>query len=235
MFTFVDGVVAVVLLGSAGMAFMRGFVHEVLAIGAWAGAGFIAWWGFPHVQPWFRGQIAAPLVADAVAALALFLVALLVLSLLTRAVSNQVRKSALNSVDSSLGFVFGLLRGALVLSVAYIGVTWLIRPDEPPGWLENARTRPWLQRGADLVENALPEGFGRTGTPDAKPDDGTTATVHATGNLEQDRKTAEILQASGGLALPQPAAPAEAGKADRPQGYDKDERREMDRLFQTTK
>jgi membrane protein required for colicin V production len=233
MFTFVDGIVAVVLLGSAGIAFMRGFVHEVLAIGAWAGAGFAAWWGFPHVQPWFRGQIAAPLVADGVAALALFLVALLLLSLVTRAVSNQVRNSALNSVDSSLGFVFGLLRGALVLSVAYIGVTWLIRPDEPPGWLANARTGPWLQRGATVVESALPEGFGRSGKPDDKADE--TVAVHATGNLEQDMRAAEALRATGGLALPQPAAPAETAKAGRPQGYDKDERREMDRLFQTTK
>lgn len=232
MFTFVDGIVAVVLLGSAGMAFMRGFVHEVLAIGAWAGAGFVAWWGFPHVQPWFRGQIAAPLVADAVAALALFLVALLVLSLVTRAVAATVRNSALNSVNSSLGFVFGLVRGALVLSVAYIGVTWLVRPEPPPGWLENARTRPWLQRGADLVQTALPEGFGRTG----KPAEAVAAAVHATGNLEQDMKAAELLRNAGGLALPQPAAPAiAAGKAGQPQGYGKDERREMDRLFQTTK
>ncbi len=232
MFTFVDGIVAVVLLGSAGLAFMRGFVHEVLAIGAWAGAGFAAWWGFPHVQPWFRAQIAAPLVADGIAALALFLVALLVLSLVTRTVSNQVRKSALNSVDSSLGFVFGLARGALVLSVAYIGVTWLVQPGPLPLWLEGARTRPWLQRGADAVQGALPQGFGRSGTQD---ETAAVAVPHATGNLEQDMQAAELLRTSGGLALPQPAAPAASGKAARPQGYDKDERSEMDRLFQTTK
>ena len=231
MFTFVDGVVAVVLLVSAGLAFLRGFVHEVLGIGAWAGAGFVAWWGFPHAQPWFRAQIGAPLVADAAAALALFLVALLVLSILTRAVSARVRASALNSVDSSLGFVFGLVRGALILSVAYIGVSWLIDRDQPPAWLASARTRPWLERGATLVQSALPEGFGRQveGSVGA-------ALPHATGNLQQDIEAGQaLLRASGALAMPQPAAPAAepAGKTAHPQGYDKNERREMDRLFQT--
>ncbi len=239
MFTFVDGVVAVVLLVSAGLAFLRGFVHEVLGIGAWVGAGFVAWWGFPHVQPWFRAHIGAPLVADAAAALALFMVALLVLSILTRAVSDRVRASALNSVDSSLGFVFGLVRGALILSVAYIGVSWLIDRDQPPAWLATARTRPWLERGAALVQAALPEGFGKQveGRVGAGVESHIGAALpHATGNLQEDIKAGQaLLRASGALAMPQPAAPAAepAGKTAHPQGYDKNERREMDRLFQT--
>jgi membrane protein required for colicin V production len=233
MFTFVDGVVAVVLLASAGMAFLRGFVHEVLAIGAWAGAAFVAYAGFPTAQPWFRGQIASAQLADVAAGLSLFIVALVIFSLVTKSVANRVRRSALNSVDSSLGFVFGLVRGALVLSVAYIGVTWLIAPDEPPTWLAQAKTRPWLQRGAALIEGMLPEGFGR-----GERRDDTQSRPHATGNLLEDVKRAEDLAATvgGALALPRPAAPVQNDKAaTKSQGYDKDQRRDMDRLFNTNK
>lgn len=265
MFTFVDGVVAVVLLLSAGFAYLRGFVHEVLAIGAWAGAAFATWWGFPLAQPWFRSHIAKPLIADGVEALALFLIALLVLSLVTRAISEQVRKSALNSVDSSLGFVFGLARGALVLSAAYLALLWMVAPGKPPAWMANARTRPWLERGALVVASALPQGFGKKdkkpgeGEPGAEPpadgepgadqpqDDATgAAPPHATGNLEEDvRAAARLLEGAPPPTQPQPAvqstdAAPDAAKASdaaksAKRGYDKDQRREMDRLFQTNK
>jgi len=223
MFTIVDGVVAVVLLGSAGMAFMRGFVHEVLAIAAWVGAGLAALYGFDTVHLWFRSEIGVPWAGDALAAATLFLVALLILSLVTKAVSNQVRKSALNSVDSSLGFVFGLLRGAVVLCLAYMLVVWLIEPEAPPPWLANAKTKPWLERGATMIEKLRPEGFGRD---DKKRDERS-----ATGDLEEDSRRAETFRE---LAAPQPAAaPAKDGKPPR-QGYGKDETSEMNRLILQT-
>lgn len=236
MFTIVDGVVAVVLLGSAGMAFMRGFVHEVLAIAAWIGAGMAAYYGFPFVQPWFRAQIGVAWMADIIAALSLFLVALLALSLVTKAVSNRVKRSALNSVDSSLGFVFGLLRGAVVLCLAYMLAAWLIAPDTPPQWLAAAKTRPWLERGASLLQGLRPAGFGQ-GEKKASDERG------ATGDLEEDSRRARDL-AETLIAAPAPAAEAAPAaitgetaaappsKPARPAGYDTQQRREMDRLFQ---
>jgi len=233
MFTIVDGVVAVILLGSAGMAFLRGFVHEVLAIAAWVGAGLVALYGFDHVHLWFRALVGVPWAGDAAAALSLFLLALLAFSLITKAVSNRVRKSALNSVDSSLGFVFGLLRGAVVVCLAYMMMAWMIAPDEPPAWLANAKTRPWLQRGAGALENLRPAGFGRE---EKKREERT-----ATGDLEEDSRRGEEManKAYRALAAPQPAAPpaATADEANKPQrqGYDKEQRHDMDRLFQTNR
>ncbi|MDA8233158.1 MAG: CvpA family protein [Magnetospirillum sp.] len=219
MFTFVDGIVAVVLLGSAGMAFLRGFVQEVLSIAAWVGAIAVALYGFPHAQPWFRAQIGAAWAADGLAFMSLFLVSLLAFSLATKAVSNTVRRSALNSVDSSLGFVFGIVRGAVLLSLAYMVAVWFIEPAEPPPWLAQAKTQPWLERGAGLIRAMLPEGFGR-GDKNKRE-----AGPAATGDLDEDSRL------GGALALPQPAAPIPVdGK---PSGYDKGERHEMDRLFQT--
>ena len=223
MFTIVDGVVAVVLLGSAGLAFLRGFVHEVLAIAAWVGAGLAALYGFDLVHLWFRAEIGIAWAGDALAAASLFLVALLILSLITKAISNQVRKSALNSVDSSLGFVFGLLRGAVVVCLAYMAITWVIEPEAPPAWLANAKTRPWLERGAALIEKLRPESFGR--------DDKGKIERTATGDLDEDSRRAEEMTKA---YTPQPAAPAEEGKPAR-QGYDKDQRNEMNRLIQMTK
>lgn len=220
--TAVDVVVAVVLLGSAGFAFMRGFVHEVLAIAAWVGAFFAALYGFPHARPFFREHISASWAADGAAGITLFLVTLLALSILTKAVSDRVRKSALNSVDSSLGFVFGLARGAVLLCLAYMSVVWLVRPEQPPEWIANAKTRPWLERGADLLQGLAPAEFG-------------AAEGAAKGVSGEARRAMELEKTYRSLAAPQPAAEAEkkAAKDDKPPAYDTNQRREMDRLFQS--
>jgi len=231
-FTFADAIVALVLIVSAGMAFFRGFVHEVLAIGAWIGAAMATLYGFDHAQPWFAAQIGVPWMASAATAVTLFLSALLALSLLTKAISNQVRKSALNSVDSSLGFVFGLLRGALLVSAAYyIAVQWVFDAGEMPVWLSAAKTKPWLERGAAEINKFRPRSLS---IEQAQPERNT-----ATGDLAEDGKRgAAQLEAVEKatvetLETPKPSAPLPE-QAAKTKGYEKDERREMDRLFKNT-
>jgi membrane protein required for colicin V production len=219
--TAVDIVVAVVLLGSAGFAFMRGFVHEVLAIAAWVGAAFAALYGFAHLQPFFRSQIGSALVADIAAGATLFLVTLLILSVVTKMVADRVRRSALNSADSSLGFVFGLARGAVLLSLAYMGVVMVT--EEPPEWLAHARTQPWLERGSGLLRGLAPEGFGLA-----------QAKARESAKEAQNLKQAE--ETFRKYVAPQPTAPnADVKKpGDKAgSGYDKESRSQLDRLIQS--
>lgn len=219
--TAVDIVVAVVLLASAGFAFMRGFVHEVLAIAAWVGAALAALYGFHYAQPLFRQYIGTAIIADIAAGLSLFLLTLLVLSILTKAVSDRVRRSALNSVDSSLGFVFGLIRGAVLMCLAYILV--IMVTEEPPGWLAEARTRPWLERGSTLLRGMAPDGFGSVEKSAKKVSNDAQELIEAERTFRK-------------YVAPQPAAPAEtreAGGKPTQGGYDKESRTQLDRLIQT--
>ena len=235
MFTFADAIVGVVLLVSAGMAFLRGFVHEVLAIAAWAGAAAATLYGYDTVEPWAAQQISATWAAQAATGVGLFLSSLLVLSLVTKAVSNQVRKSALNSVDSSLGFVFGLLRGALLLSVGYyIAAHWIFEPSDMPGWLDHAKTKPWLVRGAEQIEHWRPHSLDGAAAMEPGP-------VPVTGDLVEDSKRGSE-QMGAAPAVDAMVTPKLIQKTDtakdtpaKAKGYDKEERSEMDRLFKTNK
>ena len=80
------GVVAI----SAILAFMRGFVREVLGIAAWAAAGYIAVATNELVKPQFRQWIAAPEIADPVSYIAVFVVGLIVFSVVTNMVGKAV-------------------------------------------------------------------------------------------------------------------------------------------------
>jgi len=79
------GLIAVVLI-SAFLAMLRGFTREVLAIASWGAAAVAAFYFHPLVVPYVKTYIKADLnenVARGLAAAAVFLVTLIVVSVIT--------------------------------------------------------------------------------------------------------------------------------------------------------
>ncbi|WP_324754761.1 CvpA family protein [Roseovarius sp. Pro17] len=125
-FTIIDGVVALVIVLSALLAYSRGFVREALAIAGWIVAGIVAFMFAPQVEPLVKE---IPFIGDFVAdncelsmigAFAIvFAIALIIASLITPLFSSLVKRSALGGLDQGLGFVFGVARGILLVAIAY--------------------------------------------------------------------------------------------------------------------
>lgn len=148
----VDIVVIAVVAISALIAFLRGFVREVLTIGSWLGASLVTLYGFPLLQPKFEQWISSKLGADIVCGISLFLASLIVFSILSHMVARFVRGSALTAVDRSLGLLFGLVRGAILVSLAYMLIFAL-----DPNILRGARTTPMMARGAEILRDMAPK------------------------------------------------------------------------------
>jgi len=221
-----DLAVIVALLVSALLAFMRGFVHEVLSIGAWVGAALAALYGLPLAQPLARKTIPIDWAADAAAVVVLFLIALLALSFATNALSKTVQASALNNLDRSLGFVFGLARAAVILSILLIAADWLMDKSARPDWMQKAKTLPAIELGADVLKDLLPDSFM------AAEDAAKEAAGTAKDALEL-KQTLDRLTAPTPTADPGRTGEDQAGAADKP-AYDNKERRDMERLLQST-
>ena len=158
-----DIAVLLVLLISGGLAFMRGFVHETLSAASWIGAGVFALILYPRARPAMGDYIDTPLIADAVTAISLFLIALVVLATLTHLISRRVQKSALGAIDRSLGLVFGLLRGLVVLCLIWLVFQWVFPRDGHPEWITEARALPLLDFGSEQIRDLLPEHLQREG------------------------------------------------------------------------
>ncbi len=158
----VDLAVIVILLLSAFLAFVRGFVLEVLSVISWIGAAAVAYYLFPAALPYVERYITQDLAARIATGAGLFVIALTILSLIGHFVAKAVKGPALGAVNRSLGFLFGLARGALLICLAYLMLIWLL-PDEDqrPQWVAEARTRPLIEQGTALLQAALPAELSR--------------------------------------------------------------------------
>jgi membrane protein required for colicin V production len=156
---WVDVVVLVVVAFSGMLGLLKGLVREVLGVVAWAGAGIAGVTFFPQVQGIARRSIANPDIADPVAFGVVFLAVLIVLSLIARTLGGAARRSALGGLDRTLGLLFGLARGALVVIAAYV-IAGIAEPVDqwPPEVLE-ARSLPSIYLGATWAVQRLPETY----------------------------------------------------------------------------
>jgi membrane protein required for colicin V production len=154
--TWVDLVVLGVLAVSALLAFARGLVREVLGLAAWVGAILIAYWALPLARPQFQQWFGTAPWVDPVGFGIIFLISLIVLMVISSMVSRLVRASALGGLDRTLGLLFGLVRGAALVVVAYIAAGMVVPIDRWPEPVREARTLPLAYNGAVWVVERIP-------------------------------------------------------------------------------
>jgi membrane protein required for colicin V production len=204
-------VIGIILL--AGLtAFSQGFVRVVLALLGWVGAAFATLYGFNYVQPLAQKWISVGFLADAAAALTIFLVTLIILTVISHAIGRRVRDSGLSALDRSVGLVFGFTLGAVLVSLAYLGVAWAIdmpaETDKQPQWIQEAKSRPLVKWGAENLQRLAPAEW--AGSRPQNRD-----------GLERSRRRFEK------LIEPE----ARSSKTGQKRGYTEQERKEMDRLI----
>ncbi|MFN4087658.1 MAG: CvpA family protein [Alphaproteobacteria bacterium] len=216
-----DIAVVGLLLLSAVVAWSRGFVREVLSLASWIGAVLVTIYTFELVQPYVRQIITIELFANAATAVGLFTLALIVFGIIGGRIARAVGQSGHGAVDKSLGFLFGLVRGGLLVAVAYLVVSWVIPWDEQPPWLRDARTTPLIREAAAEIEKLLPENLGLEGR-------------RAVDRAEhRSREAAEADRLLRRLNAPTPTTAGPAPSEDRP-GYTDQERRDLERLIRGT-
>lgn len=125
-FTLVDGVVGLIIVMSALLAYSRGLVRETMAILGWIAAAVLGKMFAEQVQPLVKEvPMIGEFIADncemsmVAAFFAVFVLALLVVSLFTPLFSSLIHRSAVGAFDQALGFLFGVARGVLLVAVGF--------------------------------------------------------------------------------------------------------------------
>ena len=157
--TLLDGILVVIMLISAILAMIRGFSREILSIVSWIAAAIAAAAFYKTLSPTIAGLHSAtsnPLVADAMAAVAIFLIVLIIVSYITMLLADLIIDSRIGVLDRTLGFIFGAARGALLVIITLMGFLWLANDNEPD-WVANAKSKPMLVAIGTNIRDALPE------------------------------------------------------------------------------
>lgn len=212
-----DIAVVLIVLFSAGFAYMRGFVRELLAIVAWLGAGLITFYGYIYVVPFAERFLPKGPIANVAAGAAVFLIALIVLSIITGSVSKRVSQSGMSSFDRLFGLLFGLVRGAVLVSLGFIALNWYFPDKSEPKWVTEARSRPFLQAGADILESLVP----------AKWREQAKTTVAHEPTPAPSTPSSAADAAARALSSPKPSTPS----ANPAPSYKPQDRADMDRLI----
>lgn len=233
------GIVAVLAV-SGLLAFARGFLREILSVGAWVGAAAATIYGLEPARPFLRQYIGEPLLADAVTGVVIFVVTLGLLATLSHMLSRNVRNSALGALDRSFGLLFGLLRGAAVICGLWLLFALFVAPQDRPEWITEARSLPLVEAGSKVLLDLLPGAAVEKGAAvvdeAGKRVDEAIEAEKALRGLSQPLTPGE----PAGQAEPAPGQPGSDNSSANPaaptegSGYKDRERQDMDRLIQGT-
>lgn len=162
-FTLIDGVVAIVIVLSALLAYSRGLVRETMAIAGWIAAAVLAFLFAAQVEPLIKElPVVGEFIADScelsviAAFAAVFTVALIVMSFITPLFSSLVRRSAAGGVDQALGFLFGVARGILLIAIAFFIYDTVITTQNF-AMVDDSRSAQVFSRFTDQIEDQNPE------------------------------------------------------------------------------
>ncbi len=197
------GLVAVVGLAS----FRAGLIGTVLWFATWAGAVAATVHGFGLVLPHAETVVGRGLAADAATAAALFAVSLIALTYARHALAGRVRRSPLGPLDRTLGLAAGIAIAFTALSGAYAaGRHFGVSYDRE--FYREARSLPLIRQGAEFLMSLAPPAIA-SAAPAAPPPDA-------------EKRFRTLLEPR-----------TETAGSGNPAGYSSDERRAMDRLFNT--
>lgn len=154
--TLLDGILVGFTLVSAMLAMVRGFSREVLSIASWAAAAAAAFFFYRPVLPYVQPYIDNEQLAMAAAAGIVFIVALIVVTVITMKIADFIIDSRVGALDRTLGFLYGAARGILVVAVGLLFFNWLVGTN-PPAWISEAKSRPLLESIGGTLESMLPD------------------------------------------------------------------------------
>ena len=156
--TLLDILLLIVMLVSGLLAMIRGFMREVLSIAAWGVAAIAAVAFSGRLVPLVKSYVSlGDTAVSVIAAAIVFLVVLLLVSIVTVRISDMILDSRVGALDRTLGFLFGLGRGLIIVVVAFLFFAWLVPPKAQPIWVQNAKSKVVLQSTGQWLMSMLPD------------------------------------------------------------------------------
>ena len=156
-FTFLDCLIVFIVLVSVIYAAWRGFLWETLTIFSWVSAAFACLYFGPFVIPLMRSMVGAPWLASLLAYASVFLAVFIPLAFVSHRFSETVKHSAIGPLDRAGGVAFGIVRGLVLVGLAYLAFSYFVPLNKHPDWIRNARLLPVVQSTSQVLLSVVPD------------------------------------------------------------------------------
>jgi len=155
--TALDYAYVLVVLASTVWATVRGGVYETVATISWIIAAVAARFLSPMLdatlQKWF--SLSESTIGTLVSSyFVIFFVILVAFGFFNQKLRDKIQESMMKVTDHTLGVIFGIIRGIILMGLVYWGALWYYS-DTPalPDFISAARTRPVMQLTAVKVHD----------------------------------------------------------------------------------
>lgn len=153
--SWVDLIIIAIIIISALISLVRGFVKESLSLASWILAGFIALRYFTPLADLLEPYIESPTIRTGSGFAILFVCSLIVGAIINFMASQLVTKTGLTGTDKSLGVVFGGARGVLIVTMLVLLAGLTPMPTEP--WWNDSSMIEYFSGMANWIKDILPQ------------------------------------------------------------------------------
>ena len=157
--TLFDYLTIFVLVASVIISTTRGVVREVLSLASWVAAFMVANLYGETLAQRLPDMVPGALTRLIIAFVVLFIGTRLLMGLLILMCESLIKASGLSFVDRSLGSLFGLARGMLIVLVTVMLCGMTAIPQQP--FWKDAMLSPYAESAARSVKPFLPDEFAR--------------------------------------------------------------------------
>ena len=151
----VDYIILAIIVISAVMGLVRGLLREAIAVITWFLAIVLAWIFAPSLEPLLGGILVGSPLRIWAARTIIFVGVLLLGGGISVVLGHYVRVSMFAGMDKFLGFVFGIIRGVVIVGAFTIAIQ-AMRMDEDPRW-KNSRLMPYASGVASALRGIVGE------------------------------------------------------------------------------
>lgn len=232
-----DVIVLVVILISALVSFLRGVIREILTILGVIGGLVAAYYGGPILNPYmedwlgvkepaegekvekFMGILTYDMLAEILSYGLIFIVVVVILSIISHLLAETVRAIGLGPIDRTLGVIFGIARGILLIAIVFIPVRIAASEEKREEWFKDSKSYFYVDKISQALIDMVPDAV-----LDELKEDAET--------VEEGINTREKLQNMNVLKKDQAADGKTENDAAKGPGYTEEFREEMDKLFE---
>lgn len=155
----VDYIIVAIVIISSIMGLVRGLLREAVAVITWFLAIVLAWYFGSSLEPMLGGVLVGSPMRIWAARIIIFVGVLLIGSAISVVLGHFVRVSMFSGMDKFLGFVFGIVRGIVIVGAFTIAVQAL-RMDQDPKW-QRSRLLPYAAGVAEALRGMVGEKLDR--------------------------------------------------------------------------